>query len=45
MEKENIENWNVRTLHQKGKLENVVQEMNRMKISILGLAEMRRKDR
>ena len=39
-----IGTWNVRTLHQKGKLDNAVQEMNRMKISILGLAEMRWKD-
>ncbi|GFO49381.1 craniofacial development protein 2-like [Plakobranchus ocellatus] len=33
--------WNVRTLHQKGKLENVVKEMERMKLYILGLAEVR----
>ncbi|GFN90705.1 craniofacial development protein 2-like protein [Plakobranchus ocellatus] len=33
--------WNVRTLHQKGKLENVVQEMERMKRNILGLADVR----
>ena len=39
-----IGTWNVRTLHQKGKLDNAVQEMNRIKISILGLAEMRWKD-
>ena len=39
-----IGTWNVRTLHQKGKLDDVIQEMNRMKISILGLAEMRWKD-
>ncbi|GFN83862.1 LOW QUALITY PROTEIN: endonuclease exonuclease phosphatase domain containing protein [Plakobranchus ocellatus] len=32
---------NVRTLHQKGKLENVVKEMERMKLNILGLAEVR----
>ncbi|GFO26013.1 transmembrane protein 179 [Plakobranchus ocellatus] len=36
-----IATWNVRTLHQKGKLENVVQEMERMKLNILGLAEVR----
>ena len=33
--------WNVRTLFQKGKLDNVVMEMNRMKLKILALAEMR----
>ncbi|GFO50452.1 craniofacial development protein 2 [Plakobranchus ocellatus] len=38
-----IATWNVRTLQQKGKLENVVKEMERMKLNILGLAEVRRK--
>ena len=33
--------WNVQTMLQKGKLENVKQEMKRMEINILGLAEMR----
>ncbi|GFO08927.1 endonuclease exonuclease phosphatase domain containing protein [Plakobranchus ocellatus] len=33
--------WNVCTLYQKGKLENVIKEMNRIKIIILGLAEQR----
>ena len=33
--------WNVRTLYQKGKLDNVVLEMDRMKINILGIAETR----
>ena len=33
--------WNVRTLYQKGKLDNLVQEMDRMKINILGIAETR----
>ena len=33
--------WNVRTLFQKGKVDNIVMEMNRMKLKILGLAEMR----
>ena len=33
--------WNVRTLYQKGKLDNVVQEMDRMKINNLGIAETR----
>ena len=36
-----IGTWNVQTMLQKGKLENVKQEMKRMKINILGLAEMR----
>jgi len=31
--------WNVRSLHQMGKLENVMQEMSRMSIDILGTAE------
>ena len=33
--------WNIRTLHQKGKLINVLLEMNRMRISCLGLCEVR----
>ena len=36
-----IGTWNVRTLYQKGKLDNVVQEMNRMRINILGISETR----
>ncbi|GFN88266.1 endonuclease exonuclease phosphatase domain containing protein [Plakobranchus ocellatus] len=36
-----IATWNVRTLHQKGKLENVIKEMDRIKLNILGLAEVR----
>ena len=36
-----IATWNVRTLFQKGNLDNVVIEMKRMKLKILGLAEMR----
>ncbi|GFO45128.1 craniofacial development protein 2-like [Plakobranchus ocellatus] len=36
-----IATWNVRTLHQKGKLENVVKEMERMTLNIVGLAEVR----
>ena len=31
--------WNVRSLHQAGKLENVLQEMSRMNIDVLGVAE------
>ncbi|GFO27425.1 endonuclease exonuclease phosphatase domain containing protein [Plakobranchus ocellatus] len=33
--------WNVLTLHQKGKLENVIKEMERIKFNILGLGEVR----
>ena len=36
-----IGTWNVRTLHQLGKLENVEQEMDRLKVNILGLCETR----
>ena len=36
-----IANWNVRTLFQKGKLENAKQEMTRMNVNILGMAEVR----
>ena len=36
-----IATWNVRTLFQLGKLNNVVMEMNRMRLKLLGLAEMR----
>lgn len=36
-----IATWNVRTLLQKGKLANVIQEMKRMNIDILGISEMR----
>ena len=43
MEKENfkIATWNVRTMHQEGKLDNIIQEMKRMEIKILGIAELR----
>ena len=40
-EKMKIATWNVRTLHQDGKLENVEQEMDRLNIDILGLSEVR----
>ncbi|GFN88270.1 craniofacial development protein 2 [Plakobranchus ocellatus] len=36
-----IATWNVRTLHQKVKLENVDKEMERMNLNILGIAEVR----
>jgi len=31
--------WNVRSLRQVGKLENVLMEINRMKVDIMGIAE------
>ena len=34
-----IGTWNVRTLYQPGKLENVIQEMQNMNLDILGIAE------
>ncbi|KAG1696943.1 Craniofacial development protein 2 [Nymphon striatum] len=33
--------WNVRTLHQRGKIDNVLAEMERMEIGILGMSETR----
>ena len=33
--------WNVRTLFQNGKFDNVKQEMTRMRINILGMCEVR----
>ena len=33
--------WNVRTLYQSGKVQNVIQEMHRVNINILGVSEMR----
>ncbi|GFO36777.1 craniofacial development protein 2-like protein [Plakobranchus ocellatus] len=36
-----IATWNVRTMLQKGKLDNIKLEMERMKINILGLSEVR----
>ncbi|GFO35656.1 craniofacial development protein 2-like [Plakobranchus ocellatus] len=37
----NISTWTIRTLLQKGKLENIKKEMERMKLNILGLSEVR----
>ncbi|GFO45198.1 craniofacial development protein 2-like [Plakobranchus ocellatus] len=37
-----IATWNVRILHQKGKKENVMKEMERMNLDVLGLAGVRR---
>jgi hypothetical protein len=36
-----VATWNVRTLNQAGKLENVFSEMDRIKIKILGISEMK----
>ena len=36
-----IGTWNVRTMHQNGKLDNILQEIERMQIDILGISEMR----
>ena len=36
-----VETWNVRTLYQAGKLENVIQEMGRLDVNIFGLCEIR----
>ena len=36
-----IGTWNVRTMFQKGKLENVKKEMARLKLNVLGLSEVR----
>ena len=36
-----IATWNVRTLFQKGKLDNVLQEAERLNLSVLGISEMR----
>ena len=35
-----IATWNVRTLYQKGQQENVMQEMQRLEINILGLLKV-----
>ena len=37
----NIGTWNVRTLYQPGKLDNLMQELNHMKLDIMGIAETR----
>ena len=36
-----IATWNVRTMHQAGKLQNAQEEAVRLKVDILGLAEVR----
>ena len=36
-----IATWNVRTMYQKGKLDNAIQEMKSMSIDIMGIAKMR----
>ena len=40
-EKMKIVTWNVRTMYQSGKLENIVLETKRMGIDIMGLADVR----
>ena len=39
--KRRVATWNVRTLFQKGKLDNVLKEMDRLQIDILGMSEVR----
>ncbi|XP_042874362.1 craniofacial development protein 2-like [Penaeus japonicus] len=36
-----IATWNIRTLYQQGKLDNVILEMDRLKLDVLGLGEVR----
>ena len=36
-----IATWNVRTIYQRGKIDNAIQEMASMKVDILGVSEMR----
>ena len=40
-QKLNVGTWNVRTMNEKGKLENIKQEMKTLKINVLGLSEVR----
>lgn len=40
----NLATWNVRGLHKEGKLAGIIQEMEEMKVSILGMAETYWKD-
>ena len=40
-QKRRISTWNVRTLFQKGKLDNVLKEMDRLQIDIMGMSEVR----
>ena len=40
-EKITIGTWNVRSMYQAGKLDNVIQEMDRMRIDALGISEVR----
>lgn len=39
-----VATWNVRTMNERGKLENLKQEMRRNKIDVLGVSEVRWKD-
>ena len=36
-----IATWNVRTMFQAGKIDNVIQEMDNMNFDVLGLSEIR----
>ena len=45
LQKMRIGTWNVRSMLEKGKLENIKREMDRMRVSILGLSEVRWKGR
>ena len=40
----NVGTWNVRTMMRAGKLENIKREMDKGRIDILGLCEVRWKD-
>ena len=35
----NIGTWNIRTLYQPGKLDNLIQELNHMKVVIMGIVD------
>ena len=39
-----VATWNVRSLKQNGKLENVIQEMERMEVDVMGISETFYKD-
>lgn len=38
---QNVATWNVRTVYQIGKLDNIRYKMHRMKVSIIGINEVR----
>jgi len=41
VQKLNVGMWNVRKMRGKGKLENIKMEMNKLKINVIGLSEVR----